>query len=195
MTFEKRERRLNWELKVIDFAVMPGLGRPLPIDPWSPPTLGDHSTVSESFVEPIKEWLSKNVDLVRLAYAGTVLLVVKGQEQLTDCIKMSLPFVPSPETLGELTYQVNRPRDSNCVPGIRLNCLETWATGVLQFATGNTIDRELRMTGDAVLSLELSFDLNNVPQSNQTIPRAHIAGLLSELVAEASTMIGRGVKS
>jgi hypothetical protein len=83
------------------------------------------------FLPAMSEWLRDSGPINRLAFGAILRLPVLdrvvGYRQLSDL----LPFTVDAETSSDFLFQINRPRSSRIVPGLKINRMCKWSVGFL----------------------------------------------------------------
>jgi hypothetical protein len=93
-------------------------------------SLGKFQSQDERFIERLSNWLQFPTLLVsRIALGIVVRLPVQNRIAGYRLLGVFLPKIaPDPENARDFMYQINRPRDSQVVPGLMINRLSKWAS-------------------------------------------------------------------
>jgi hypothetical protein len=114
----------------IDWILSPNLSSEEDLDGVK--SIGKPEEAAKSFSEIVSKWLPDCPSSVRLAYGVVLLERVESREEgylrLRDLIR-SVQIDPKSE---DFFYQINRPRESTSVEGMRLNRLSRWSVASYQ---------------------------------------------------------------
>lgn len=147
------------------------------------------------FVPLMTHWLEGSPGLVRLAFG----LVVHepSQDRVTSYRKLAqyLPFVRlDPEHSEDFWYQINRPRQSSVIDGLKINRLSRWSASVflpLRF----TLEKDQLVqqeSGFRGYSCRIELDINTDLAFAAELPAAGLPPLLEELRNLAVEVVTQG---
>ena len=100
----------------------------------------------------------------------------------------------NPDTSFDFLYQMNRPRESLVIPGVKVNRLSKWSVGMIlrQTVELNVFDHGTTVYPQPDLHhCLLELDINTVP-GPATLPQDRLIGLLEELVALGKEIVSNG---
>lgn len=146
------------------------------------------------FVELMTEWLASPEcpPLVRLALGVVLVIPASSREagyQLLDDFLTAVQL--EPENTSDFSYQINRPRSSVTLNGLKINRLTKWSVAAFQsFLTAPTG----LVMGAAEHSVRLEMDINTAPSGLEEIPKTKVFDLLHELVSLAEEIATDGEK-
>ena len=176
-----RPQRVDWGLQQI---MGPELGLGTGTAPGSQ-TMAHLVPALESLKRVAVGWLGFSPDVIRLAF-GAILL--KKVPDIQSAYRILAPFLPNVTTPGEeaydFQYQINRPRQSRSVEGLRVNRLTKWSvmqSGTISVALVPGARPELT-TGSLLFASRLELDMNTSPEYGDVIPRDQTNALFVELV-------------
>jgi len=117
-------------------------------------------------------WLAGCPPLQRLAF-GAVLTrpvddLLTGYRQISDY----LPFVQlDPESSSDFSYQINRPRNSTVISGLRINRFSRWS-----------VARVFASTFDTQIGCRVELDINTAQEFQGELPQEKLPVIIQELV-------------
>jgi hypothetical protein len=162
-------------------------------------TIGEFGSASKTFVALAKNWLKRNVSLKRIAWGGVLVLPVASKE---DGYKRLGSFLPQlkidPSGSSDLSYQINRPRQSKVIQGLRVNRLCKWSVALQQrLSIGLVISPTSAEavggpTSPGFSACRLEFDINSDAARKDAFAVDQVVPLLDEFVALASEIADRG---
>lgn len=99
-----------------------------------------------------------------------------------------------PGQTSDLIYRINRPRDSKCQEGLKLNKLATWSAAVFR---AFQVVGDARQTGNFGMVAEsyeirLEFDVNTSGERTESIPVENIECIFNELMQIATDLATNG---
>ena len=150
-------------------------------------------------VDAIKElfhkWCDSRPSAGRLAFGSNL---VQPAPDLPTTQARLRKYLPNMDLEGSIDffYQVNRPRDSQVVAGLRINRLCRWSimnqvAGGLSLRPGNASPVLLQQPTLSFAG-SLALDINTAPERNQEIPSDDLDALFSELVDVGKEIAERG---
>jgi hypothetical protein len=134
-----------------------------------------------------RKWFSSyGLPPIKRLAVGAV-LVVAGDTQ-EDAAKKLVDFLPDvridPKNSKDLVYQINRPRQSQSLPGLKLNRLSKWSFVVSQVLQINAGVMTANLgSAPPVPSALLELDLNTDAERTDPIPNGSLPAILDELAA------------
>ena len=145
--------------------------------------------------ERMRLWLFKQPQVARLAFGANL---VQPANDWESCQRGLGHYLPGLDLVGSLDffYQVNRPRSSRVVEGLRINRLCKWAV-MTQVAGGISVGSDI---GNPVQVRQISqrfasslvFDINTAPEWSHQLPSDVLAYLFNELVVYGTEIADRG---
>ena len=84
---------------------------------------------------------------------------------------------------SDLIFQINRPRESGAVPGLRINRLAKWVVSQRQKVTLVPATGEFVAEGDPEVAAEVQTDVNTDLARVESLPNVNMDALLAELWA------------
>ena len=158
------------------------------------PSLGPHPEQLRQFLRLLADWSRSDLAVVRLAMGS---ILVKPMATLAQGYRELALLLPSAqydaEKVSDLFYQINRPRPSQFVSGLRINRLSKWS--VMQ---AGSIGLTLGPEGGAVLpsppsryACRLELDINTAV-SRHALSSDQIGSLLGELEELGLDIADRG---
>ena len=154
-------------------------------------TLGEFGAAAQSFLSIMLAWLQGCPRIVRLAYGVVLLDPAENRENGYKRISEFIPGVKiDPQGSEDLFYQINRPRASKTVEGLRLNRLSRWSVAAFQpFRLSLGISQNqpgpplVYAHSNAVLmACRAEFDLNTAAGVQDELPHQQVPGIFDELV-------------
>jgi hypothetical protein len=183
----------------IDWVVSPNLSQE--DEPSGLKTLGEFGTVAKDFLSTVSNWLNSCPASVRLAYGVVLLDPVENRENGYLRISEFIPAVKvDPLGSEDLFYQINRPRESKTVKGLRLNRLSRWSVAsfqplrlVLGIPQNQPAQPLVYHHLDApLMSCRAEFDLSTAAGIQNELPHDQISSIFNELVDLASEIARDG---
>jgi len=136
------------------------------------PLAGPFPDVVGSLRKLMLRWLPRCPPIARLAFGGVLTLPVENRETGYRELARFLPdFELDPES-SDFFYQINRPRASTAVEGLRINRLSKWSVMLFQPVTISVspdVPAIAMPSGSAESACRLELDVNTVPS-----PRSHV---------------------
>jgi len=161
------------------------------------PSIGEFHTVSTTFLSLAKSWLRRGSPLNRVAWGGVLVLPVANKE---DGYRKLNDFLPDmtidPVGSSDFNYQINRPRTSKAVEGLRANRLCKWsvasAARVMLVATQNPSEPIGASADPRFSACRLEFDINSDGERKDAFSNDQVIPLLDEFVNLAEEIADRG---
>jgi hypothetical protein len=148
------------------------------------------------FLGPMLRWLPTAPPLVRLAFGAVVLIPVESKEEGYRRVSALLDTVRiDPVGSEDFLYQINRPRRSVSVEGIRVNRLSKWSVALFQrlrFGIPPVSGSTISYTGERVHACRIEVDLSTQGDHPGILPGQHLGDFLRELVNLGSEIVTRG---
>ncbi|MER3422349.1 MAG: hypothetical protein C4293_03070 [Nitrospiraceae bacterium] len=191
--FESTRLILKIEPSRIDWVM-----RPLEVDDKEEPVfpvLGEFSKNIDGFQQLMLRWLSMDVcpPVKRLAVGATLIQPVHDR---IAGYKRLLEYLPSikdinPEETSDFLYQINRPRKSLHMPGLKINRLSKWSALSFQFVA---LDPSIAvtMTTHEAFACRVELDINTAKEFSEELGKEMIPSLLKELVSLGMEISLRG---
>ena len=188
LTLSGRPDRVDWNLQGMDS----GLAQPM----QETPTTDTFSAALDSLRGVAKGWLSVSPEATRLAF-GAILLIWK--ENLASAYQELSRYLPNVNLHGvespDFHLQINRPRTSKSLEGVRINRLTKWSVnqvGAVSIGIGAGRTRPTLVSGPRRLACRLELDINTAPESGEPFSRDDAVLLFSELTALGREIAGQG---
>jgi hypothetical protein len=149
----------------------------------------------ETFSQLMTRWLAVCPALVRIA------LGVVAHEPALDkptAYRKLAQYLPSvtldPDGSQDLLYQINRPRNSTVIEGLKINRLSRWSAAVFLSLrveiTGQQVQQQQARAGEHSCRVEL--DINTDPAIAGELPRPRLPEIFEELKDLAVELLTRG---
>lgn len=172
---------------------------PEPGSPESLSVIGDFEKIRDTFSTFAKKWLSRDSSFVRMAYAGILLSPVPSKEDGYTALNEYLPHVKlDPKGSSDFSYQINRPRTSKVVEGLRINRLSIWSVSFIQTMSmqftlsAGAAEAVASPTSPGHSACRLNFDVNSDLARKEPFPRKDIIPLFEELADLSREITVRG---
>ena len=147
-------------------------------------TLGHLANAIDAYSKLFDNWLGISPDVLRLAFGAVLVRKIEDHASANRVFSRFLPDVTLDEMGSEdFLYQINRPRESHRMPGLRINRLTKWS--VMQFGT---ISLEFGpssghlTSGPQGLACQLELDINTPAKSTEVFLQEEVGLLFQELV-------------
>jgi len=138
--------------------------------------------------EVAKRWLTARCPPTdRIAFGAVVLLPVASSELAYRSLSDYLNFDIHDQGASDLTYQINRPRDSIAVNGVRINRMTKWSRARFVKAVRG---QENPVTDQYYCRAEI--DINNQFTPEGSLPHQRLVDLFGEMVQLADEIIRMG---
>jgi hypothetical protein len=153
-----------------------------------------HDTL-EVFVPLMTRWLGSCPGLVRLAFGVVVHEPVENRVAGYRKLAQYLPAVRlDTEHSEDFWYQINRPRNSAVVDGLKINRLSRWSAAVL-VAVRFVLEKQQssqQQVGPGEHTCRIELDINTDPAFGAELPTVGLPRLLGELRHLAEELVERG---
>jgi len=157
------------------------------------PWVGPFPDAAEVFSVLMLRWLATCPTLVRLAFGATVHQPVRDKVAGYQRLAEYLPDLRvDPERSEDLLYQINRPRTSGVVDGLKINRLSRWSVAQFMWfrlAVGTAIQQNVAA---ATVSCRIDMDISTDAQNSGGLPRERLPRLFEELRDLAIELTRRG---
>jgi hypothetical protein len=164
-------------------------------------SVGAFESTGQTFLPTLINWLNDCPAIVRLAYGAVLLEPVDNREAGYLRIAEYLPAVKvDPFGSEDFFYQINRPRESRAVKGLRLNRLSKWsvssyqplsiAIGVPQGQSGQPLVHS--HGGTPAIACRAEFDLSTPGGVQDKLPHDALPGIFEELVILGAEIAQKG---
>ena len=185
---ETRSNRFDWRF----FPDPKNLPHELPI-------LGSYADLESRFQDLMLRWLSNCPLIHRVAYGGVLLLPTEGLPDAYRKLDRLLPAVQiDPEKTQDLTYRINRRRDSRCgVEGLKINRLSTWSAvqildAVIDIpASGHRPPKVTQLPNSRSLC-RLELDINTIPEFVGEFDKDLVPQIFIELISIGNEIASEG---
>lgn len=163
------------------------------------PAVGGFPNASILFLPLAKKWLSRKMEISRLAWGGVLVLPVTDREEGYKKLSRFLPQLKIDASgSSDLGYQINRPRLSKAIQGLRINRLCKWSVALARrLAIGLVISQDSAEAvggpeGPGFSACRLEFDINSEAARKEPFSGNQLASLLDEFVALSTEIADRG---
>lgn len=184
--FEGNVLTLSVQLGRIDWVLSPNQSSQ---DESEIRSLGSFEAAAKIFSKMMSKWLNDCPQIIRLAYGAVLLQLVenreKGYRRMTEYIR-DVKIDPKSE---DFFYQINRPRESIALKGIRLNRLSRWSVASFQpvrvsFSPTNQPGQPLVYShgGVPVMACRVELDLSTAAGVESELSHSKLPSVFTELV-------------
>jgi hypothetical protein len=164
-------------------------------------SVGSFEGAGATFSAIMSNWLKDCPSTVRLAYGGVLLEPVESRERGYLRIAEYVPAVKvDPLGSEDFLYQINRPRESTTVKGMRLNRLSKWSVASflpVRFSIGIPQSQPAQPLvyshgGTPAMACRAEFDLSTATGIQYELPHDMLPSIFNELVALGSEIARHG---
>ncbi|PYV67023.1 MAG: hypothetical protein DMG96_40570 [Acidobacteria bacterium] len=164
-------------------------------------SVGSFRSAETTFSATMSDWLKDCPSTVRLAYGAVLLEPVENREKGYLRVAEYVPAVKiDPLGSEDFLYQINRPRESTTVKGMRLNRLSKWSVASFQpvrFSIGIPQSQPRQPLvyshgGTLAMACRAEFDLSTAAGIQQELPHDMLPRIFNELVALGSEIAQYG---
>jgi len=147
------------------------------------------------FSDLMNRWLGDCPALVRLALGAIAHEVMPDRVTAYRNLAQYLPMVRlDPEHSEDFLYQINRPRNSSIIEGLKINRLSRWSAAAfvpvrIEIAKQQLVQRPL---GVGEHSCRIELDINTDPAFPGELPRLQLSRLFEELKDISLELVSRG---
>ena len=161
------------------------------------PNTGQYLEAMESFSKLLLHWLELEScpSASRLALGLVLITPAKTVPEGYQQISAYLPFNFDTRNASDLMYQVNRARDSESVPGIKINRLSKWSVSSIHWVSGRFFKGMVAatpLTGPQALNCRLELDINTVPKPGLELAKDDLRNLYQEFAELAKEIVQDG---
>lgn len=162
------------------------------------PTLGGFRDVAGKFRDFASDWLKVAPTANRIAFGALLLLPAKDRQEGYRGLSQILKTVEvDPVDSEDFLFQINRPRKSQVLEGLRINRLTKWSVGVLRGLSLRLIAGKANVMANANIAsshyfCRLELDVNTDAERIEPLPPQHMAEIFGELVDQATEIAERG---
>lgn len=147
------------------------------------------------FVPPMTRWLSSCPGLVRLAFGVVVHEPVESRAEGYRKLAQYLPAVRlDAEHSEDFLYQINRPRNSAIIEGLKINRLSRWSAAVL-VALRFVVEKQQgfqQQLGPGENTVRIELDINTDAAFGTELPIVGFPRLFGELRNLAEELVEQG---
>ena len=151
----------------------------------------------DTFISSIKLWFHTPTCPIakRIAFSSALILPIANLEEGYNLLVGLLPSVTlDPNNTADFLYQINRPRNSSIVPGIKINRLSNWAVLNAQqtqifFGPGTIPEPTL---GQENLLIRTVLDISTPQQFMDSFSPSNLPEMLDELKTMAQELVING---
>ena len=160
------------------------------------PNFGAYDAATTAFLELFSRWIQGAPAFNRLAVGSTLVVPVQDKADGYRRIQGFLPAVTlDPEGSADFSYGINRFRQSETVPGVRINRLSRWSVAKLsgiRLEIGEAGISRLMASPEGLSACRLELDINTQPERVEPFPQDIAERLLNELVRSGREIVERG---
>lgn len=162
------------------------------------PTIGSFRNIGGKFQDFGFSWLKEAPATNRIAFGALLLIPMKDREEGYRNLSQILKTVAvDPVDSEDFLFQINRPRKSKVLEGLRINRLAKWSVGVLRGLSLRLTAAKASVMANANVAssyhfCRLELDVNTDAERIEALPQAQLAEIFSELVDQASEIAERG---
>ena len=173
------------------------------VDFFLQPTIQDPGTLSTSpdwqafsfsnalqtISEMSSRWFGMQLQVARVAFGANL---VQPADNMRDAHKRLADYLTNVtidlENSFDLSYQINRRRESKVIPQLQINRLSKWSvmtqeTGSFAFQFGqNVVDTAFSAPVTQAFASGLELDINTIPADSLILPEAKLFTLFGELL-------------
>ena len=156
-------------------------GKPIPSSDAK--SISSLSSTLEPFLDVVFLWLNICPLITRLAFGASLIMQVSDEDAGR---KKLLEFLPdlhlNSSEISDLIYQINRPRDSESWPNVKINRLSQWSmpqANVIRTTEG-ALETQLSSEQKQYVC-KLDFNINTA-YTKDSIPKCNTCSLFQELV-------------
>jgi len=148
----------------------------------------------DRFDRILRKWLNEDRLFQRLALGVVVLAPVTDRLEGYRAVQPYLPAVKlSPETSSDFQYQINRPRISTVVTGLKVNRLSHWSVAVQrQIGFVGTLQGLHQAEAFETYACRAALDVNSDADRTEPLPREHVSNLWQEFEGLAIELANGG---
>ncbi len=186
----------------IDWFLQPNIRKP---DRFSGPPdwqVAPFSNALETLSQVVAQWFSMDLQVVRVAFGANL---VQPANDLRDAHLKLKGYLADlridPENSFDVLYQINRPRESAVIQGLRINRLSKWsvatqATGELVVQLNPSAEEQVSFISERPVvqryASSLELDINTVATYERGLPQSQLNNLFDELMDWGKEIAERG---
>ena len=185
---------LQYQPGRIDWVLTPIVPADMKIDGF--PNFGVYDGAASAFIEFFAQWIRGAPVFNRLAVGSTLVLPVQDKADGYRRIQRYLPAVTlDPERSADFSYGINRFRQSETVPGLRINRLSRWSVAKLsgiRLEIGEPGMSRLMESPEGLSACRLELDINTQPERVEPFAQNVAEPLLNELLRFGREIVDHG---
>jgi hypothetical protein len=177
--------RIDWLFTVADAHQM---------EERSIPTIGSFPQALATFRQLMLRWFALETcpSLVRLAFGAVLFQPVDDRPTGYRRLAVYLPSVAlDPEGASDFFYQINRPRESTSITGLRINRLSKWSVALHGLAAFSVEPATITLS-TPLAACRLELDINTAPDLQGELARQQLPHVFRELVALGQQIASEG---
>jgi hypothetical protein len=148
------------------------------------------------FVDLMTRWIENGPEFTRIALGVVVHEPVPSREEGYRRLARYLPAVKiDPEGSSELFYQVNRPRKSQVIEGLKVNRLSKWSVALsvpFSFSLLGPAQSQFGRVNEGETTCRIELDINTDPAFSGSPRDLSSPSLLGEFVELAGEIVSVG---
>lgn len=156
------------------------------------PNLGSPEAAFETFSPILNKWIESLPPIKRIAFGPILMMPVDSHAAAYERINNLLPFVTVDPNTTDFSYQINRPRDSNVIQGLKINRLSKWHALKLKAILRAGSEIPIPISSDTRFACRLEIDVNTSQELTGELPKHEINNILGELVLLSVEISQRG---
>ncbi len=157
--------------------------------------LPNFTTGLDIFIKVIDRWFVKSPLLSRLAFGAVLIIPVENRALGYEKITSFLPDIKiDPYNSSDFLYQINRPRESKQIKGLKINRLCKWSvamTTLTQFVLGPRIS-PIAIPESQRLLARLELDINTAAEFSGELSSNQTESLFQELISLGKEIAANG---
>jgi hypothetical protein len=164
-----------------------------------PPTIKWAGPLSETlafFCGLMNKWLTTAPPISRLAFGAAVHIPTESREEAYQKLIEYLPRIwIDPAGSTDFFYQINRPRNSLVVDGLRIHRLSKWASAIqasIQLPIGQLAATQTAIVQKGPISCRIEVDINTDPEFVRPFSGAESGPIFEELTRLGAEIISEG---
>lgn len=167
--------------------------------PYELPVLGPYADLESRFRDLMLKWLPSCPPVHRVAYGGVLLLPTEGLPDAYRKLNDLLPVVEiDPENTQDLTYRINRRRNSRCgIEGLKVNRLSTWSAvqildAVIDIPVSGHRPPKMTQLPNPRSLCRLELDINTTPEFVGRFDKDLVPQIFIELIDLGNEIASKG---
>ena len=155
------------------------------------PSLGQYQAPFDVFVETTQRWTELFPKVSRLALGSHLFRPTATQEEADAALAALLPlFKLDLSGVADFMLQINRPRMSETIPGLKLNRLSKWLSYTVQELLLNPSAGVVPAGHTIAVAVELDF--STASERREALPAEQLGDVIGELSRLALEVAARG---